>query len=213
MQHIICHHIWDHLNKQGILSPFQHGFRANYSCKTQLVTTLHNLFRTRDLGVQMDVAILDFRKAFDKVPHRRLLNTLQLYGISGLTHNWIRNFLTGRTQSVVVEGSKFISSPITSSVPQGSVLGPLLFLLFINDLPSVLNPATCCRLFADNCLVYRDITIQDQIQLQWDLHALENWRTQWGMSFNTDKCNIMTISHQTTPMSTYIDSTTRSWNM
>ena len=200
MEHIICHHIRDHLDKHGILSPFQHGFRAKYSCETQLVTTLHDLLRTRDLGVQLDVAILDFSKAFDKVPHRRLLNKLQLYGISGPTHNWIRAFLTGRTQSVVVEGSKSISSPVTSGVPQGSVLGPLLFLLFINDLPSVLDPATRCRLFADDCVVYRNIrTIEDQIQLQRDLYALETWGTQWGMSFNADKCNIMTIARQTTP--------------
>ena len=200
MEHIICHHIRDHLDKHGILSPFQHGFRARYSCETQLVTTLHDLLRTRDLGVQLDVAILDFSKAFDKVPHRRLLNKLKLYSISGPTHNWIRAFLTGRTQSVVVEGSKSISSPVTSGVPQGSILGPLLFLLFINDLPSVLDPATRCRLFADDCLVYRDIrTIEDQIQLQRDLYALETWGTQWGMSFSVDKCNIMTIARQTTP--------------
>ena len=139
------------------------------------------------------MATLDFSKAFDKVPHRCLLNNLQLYSINRPTHNWIIAFLMGRSQSVVVEGSKSISSPVTSGVPQGSVLGSLLVLLFINDLPSVLDPTTRCKLFAEDCLVYGDTkTIQDQIQLQRDLHALENWGTQWGMSFNMDKCNIMT---------------------
>ena len=118
-----------------------------------------------------------------------------------------------RFRSVVMEGSKSISSPVTSGVPQGSVLWPLLFLLFTNDLPSVLDPATRCRLFADDCLVYRDIrTIEDQIQLQRDLYALETWGTQWGISFNVDKCNIMTVARQTTPTSTYTSSTTRSWD-
>ena len=79
MEHIICHHIQDHLDNHKILSPFQHGFRAKYYCETQLVTTLHDLFRTRDFGVELYVTILDFSRAFDKVPHRRLLNKLQHY--------------------------------------------------------------------------------------------------------------------------------------
>ena len=195
MEHILCTHIRGHLDRHGILSKFQHGFRGGFSCETQLMTTLHDLFSSRDQGKQIDIGILDFSKAFDKVPHRRLMQKLGIYGVVGPVHTWIEAFLRNRTQSVIVDGSRSTTSPVTSGVPQGSVLGPLLFLLFINDLPLVLDPSTKCRLFADDCLVYREINnTLDQVKLQEDLNALEKWSHQWGMRFNAKKCNIMTIA-------------------
>ena len=108
-------------------------------------------------------------------------------------------FLTGRTQKVVVDGCFSQEANVTSGVPQGTVLGPLLFLLFINDLPTVLHPDTKCRLFADDCLLYRTIkSTNDQLQLQKDLDALESWSKLWGMAFNAKKCNVMSISRSTT---------------
>ena len=182
----------------------QHGFRARFSCETQLLTTLHDLFKIRDWGVQLDLAILDFSKAFDKVLHRRLMTKLRHYGIVGPTQRWIEAFLSDRTQSVVMEGCHSSSSPVTSAVPQGTVLGPLLFHLFINDLPLVLNPTTKCRLFADDCLVYREIhNLEDQIKLQEYLNGLERWSTQRGMHFNAKKCNTMTIARSTTLQKMY----------
>ena len=143
--------------------------------------------------------ILDFSKAFDKVPHVRLLNKLRLYGIDINTLQWIQSFLTGRTQKVVVDGCFSQEANVTSGVPQGTVLGPLLFLLFINDLPTVLHPDTNCRLFADDCLLYRtNKSTNDQLQLQKDLDALESWSKLWGMAFNAKKCNVMSISRSTT---------------
>ena len=104
-----------------------------------------------------------------------------------------------------MEGCHSSSSPVTSGVPQGTVLGPLLFLLFINDLPLVLDPITKCRLFADNCLVYREIrNLGDQIKLQEDLNALERWSIQWGMHFNAKKCNTMTIARSTPLQKMYL---------
>ena len=97
MEHILCSHIRSLLDLHWILSPLQHGFRARFSCETQLLTTLHDLFKIRDRGVQLDLAILDFSKAFDKVPHRRLMSKLRHYGIVGPTQRWIEAFLSDRT--------------------------------------------------------------------------------------------------------------------
>ena len=108
MEHVLCTHIRGHLERHGILTPEQHGFRGKHSCETQLLMTTHELLKERDVGHQVDVAILDFSKAFDTVPHKRLLNKLEMYGIhsESETHKWISNFLVGRNQSVIVDGSR-----------------------------------------------------------------------------------------------------------
>ena len=131
---------------------------------------MHDLYKIADLGTQLDMGILDFSKAFDVVPHTRLLNKLQFYGINDEVCCWIRNFLEGRTQRVMVDGMFSQDENVDSGVPQGAVLGPLPFLLFINDITTNLNTRTRIRLFADDCLIYRAIhSIQDQILLQQDL--------------------------------------------
>ena len=145
-----------------------------------------------DSNTQVDIGILDFSKAFDVVPHQRLLNKLEHYGIDGKTHKWIGSFLSGRSQKVMVDGHMSSSSPVSSGVPQGTVLGPLLFLLFINDLPHLASQNTRIRLFADDCLIYRPIyDVHDQVTLQHDIDKLMEWADRWGMSFNASKCNVM----------------------
>ena len=147
---------------------------------------------------QIDIAILDFAKAFDTVPHEKLLSKINHYGIRGNTHRWISSFLIGRSQSVVVEGDKSAPVPVTSGVPQGTVLGPLLFLLHINDLPDHVKSQV--RLFADDCLLYRTIASkEDQQILQQDLTSLEQWGVRWGMRFNASKCEIMRICRSPNP--------------
>ena len=190
LEHVICRHILDHLELHNILSTLQHGFRSGRSCETQLLTTLQDFLVNWDRKTQVDVAILDFAKVFDTVPHDKLLYKLQHYGIRSNIHTWISSFLKGRTQTVVVDGSCSTSAPVISGVPQGTVLGPLLFLLHINDLP--LNVRSQVRLFADDCLLYRPInSAEDQEILQHDLRSLEQWGTKWGMRFNASKCEIM----------------------
>ena len=155
-----------------ILCDQQHGFRKHRSCESQLLTTAQDLASALDSSQQIDAILLDFFKAFDKVPHQRLLIKLEHYGVRGTTLQWIRSFLSDRTQRVVVEGKSSSSAPVTPGVPQGTVLGPLLFLAYINDLPSKIN--AMARLFADDCLLYRNIrTDEDAESLQDDLNKLQ----------------------------------------
>ena len=152
---MIHSNIMSHFDANNILTDSQHGFRKRRSCDTQLITTVNNLAKGLDKNEQTDAILLDFSKAFDKVSHSRLLLKLNSYGVRGNLLKWIQDFLSGRTQQVVLEGSSSDTSPVTSGVPQGSVLGPLLFLAFINDLPSRVKSRT--GMFADDCLVDRKI--------------------------------------------------------
>ena len=139
------------------------------------------------------MVILDFSKAFDQVPHKLLLRKLPHYGIRGHLHSWITFFLTGRSQKVIVDGLELESAPVISRVPQGSVLGLLLFLLFINDLPDNIGSNT--RLFADDCIVYRIIRDHaDQEALQEDLVRLAEWVDKWGMEFHPQKCSTLSVT-------------------
>ena len=149
-----------------------------YIC--ELLITIDDLANNK---LQTDCGILDFAKAFDKVPHLRLLHKLEFYGIRGHLLNWIKSFLTNRTQQVVIEGSVSSSCGVTSGVPQGSVLGPALFLIYINDIAENINTQIC--LFADDCLIYRTInSIEDHLTLQNVLHTLVGWSNKWQMEFN-----------------------------
>ena len=142
----------------------------------------------------VDIAILDFTKAFDKVPHRTLLHKLNYYGIRGSIATWLENFLTYRIQQVVINGTITSSAvAVTSGVPEGTGLGPLLFLVYINDLPD--NLISCARLFADDCILYTPIkSVHDTATLQNDLKQLEKGQNTWLMNFNPKKCSTMTIS-------------------
>lgn len=198
LEHVVSSHIRAHLDEHNILSDVQHGFRSKHSCETQLLTTIQDLTMQWDQKKQVDIAVLDFAKAFDTVPHRKLLSKLKHYGIDGNTHAWITDFLSNREQCVVVDGETSGWVPVKSGVPQGTVLGPLLFLLHINDLPQAVKSQV--RLFADDCLLYRTIDSRDdQATLQKDLTSLEEWGMKWGMHFNASKCNILRISRSKDP--------------
>ena len=140
------------MNTHDLPYYLQHGFREKGSCETQLAMLVEDLARNLSAGKQIDLILLDFSKAFDKVNHSKLLRKLHQYGIRGNALNWIRAFLGNRSQTVVLDGEESGSVPVTSGVPLGSVLGLILFLIYTNDLPDEL--ASKVRLFADDTAVY-----------------------------------------------------------
>ena len=192
---------WTILTSSHYSPHFQHGFRKGFSCETQLVQTIHDFAKNYDQKLQTDLILLDFSKAFDSVPHQRLLYKLSTYGIPDYTLLWIKDFLSNRTQVTVVDGHSSQSCSVTSGVPQGSVLGPLLFLLYINDLPHDITASI--RLFADDCIMYLGLSSMESPQLlQDDLNTLSKWAETWQMRFNSDKCFVMHLSRSKTPVRT-----------
>ena len=153
---------------------------------------------------QVDALILDFSKAFDRVPHQRLLYKLSHYDIQGSLLSWIQVFLTKRTQEVTLEGVLSIQCFVTSGVPHGTVLGPLLFLVYINDLPLCIS--STMRLFADDCFLYRSINSSADCEVvQKDLDALVKWERVRQMSFNVEKCHTICFSAKKTNLdATYV---------
>ncbi|KAK6188521.1 hypothetical protein SNE40_004681 [Patella caerulea] len=156
---------------------------------------MNDLLESYDQKSQVDVAILDFSKAFDTVPHDKLLQKLENYGVRGNILNWLTSFLKDRHMNVAIEGEHSDSVKVESGVPQGTVLGPLMFLCHINDLPDAVKSTV--RLFADDCLLYKTIRSRDDhLVLQRDLQELEKWADLWGMKFNAKKCYILSVQQK-----------------
>ena len=212
MEHIIASNLCKHFNRNNILYDPQHGFREKRSCETQLIQLVEDLARGMTSGKQSDLILLDFSKAFDKVNHLKLLYKLQIYGVQGKTLRWIESFLIGRTQCVVLDGDSSTELPVSSGVPQGSVLGPILFLLYINDLPD--NIQSNVRLFADDTAVYLTVQGQEDADIpKDDLNVLQEWEKAWDMEFNPSKCQVLHISRSRKPINILTLCTDRSWTL
>ena len=156
LEHILVSNINKHLALDSILADCQHGFRSRRSCETQLVQFVHDIISNLNGAMNgghkhTDLIITDF----DKVPHRRLLHKIDYYGIRGSTHKWISSWLSWRSQQVGLDVQTSEPVSVLSGVPQGSVLGLSLCLIFKNDLPDNINSSV--RLFADDCVLYRNI--------------------------------------------------------
>ena len=184
----------NYLSDNNLLSPNQHGFVPRRSCCTQLLHALNDWTLSLDECLSTDVVYFDFSKAFDSVPHTRLLLKLQAYGINGQLLSWFKSFLTGRRQCVKINGVLSSWVQVSSGVPQGSILGPLLFSLYVNELPSLVSSQLL--MFADDIKLYRTIrSSEDCLVLQNDINILLDWSKRWLLSFNILKCKVLHIGN------------------
>ena len=195
-----------HMSQYKLFSDSQHEFLPHKSCTTQLLTAMNHWTESLNSGYATDIIYFDFKKAFDSVPHRRLLLKLKSYGITGNLLSWLSSFLTGRLQRVTLNNVYSEWSNVISGVPQGSVLGPILFLLYINDIPSIVD--SHLLLFADDIKFYRRIQSEnDIIQLQKDINDLLNWFNTWLLNFNIPKCKVLRIGTSTFPQNYTLNGT------
>ena len=173
----------------------QFGFLRGRSTATQLLSTFNDWAKSQNLSIPTDVIFLDLAKAFDSVPHEWLLLKLKSNGIDGCLLTWLRHFLVVHKQRVVIRGSCSDWSYVTSGAPQGTILGPLLFLLYINDITECISSTV--KLYADDTKIYREINdpIIDCQLLQDDLNNLSDWARKWQLRFNADKCESMRIAN------------------
>lgn len=189
MESIIKTAVTEFADVNGLINDSQHGFRSKRSTVTQLIDFMDGITASIDDGVPVDAVLLDFRKAFDVVPHERLLLKLASHGIGGNCLAWIRAFLSGRTQSAVVGSNVSAPCSVTSGVPQGSVLGPTLFVFYINDFDDGIVSRVCK--FADDtslvCPLPPPVATSSAI-LQHDLNTASDWAATWLMSFGVAKC-------------------------
>ena len=182
----------EHMKRNNLFSERQYGFISGRSTVLQLLKVIDDWSEAMDKGEMVDVIYMDFQKAFDTVTHTRLLSKLRGYGITGKIYKWIESFLTDRLQRVVVNGEFSDWSSVLSGIPQGSVLGPVLFVIFINDLPECVSSRIF--LFADDTKLYRRIeNDEDHDKLQKDLDSLQDWSDKWLLRFHPDKCKSMQV--------------------
>lgn len=191
-EHIITSQLMRYAESNNVLYEHQHGFRQKKSCEKQL-ELVRDISYKMDQGDEVHACMLDFSKAFGKVDHKKLVEKLTAHGVSYQVCSWVADFLSNRKQRVVLNWTKSEEAPVTSGVPQGSVLGPALFLFHINDLPANIKSNT--TLFADDTIVYNS----DGDQLRKDLLHLERWALDWSMEFNTIKSEHILFSRKRSP--------------
>ena len=190
MESIVKDSIVNHLKQHNLLYKHQHAFVGKRSTTTQIIEAMDNWTTLLENGDAVDVIYLDFAKAFDKVPHQRLIKKCKALGIDGKIVKWIDAFLNNRKQRVIVNGCSSEWSEVYSGVPQGSVIGPVLFVIFINDMPEKVS--NFISLFADDAKLYGVSTDDtDSLSIQNDLSKLQNWTNKWKLQFNESKCKTL----------------------
>ena len=166
-----------------------------------MLIVIDELSKTMQMGKQTNLILLDFSKAFDKVAHEKIMQKLHQYGIREDTLKWMKDFVDNRKQAVVINGVHSSCIPVFSGIPQGSVLSPVFFLLYINGLQEQVKSRV--RLFADDTAIYLALSshIEGKV-LQNDLLSLEKWKKMWDMNFNPSKCQVLRVTCLKTPIET-----------
>ena len=204
MESIIRNHIMEYFHTNNLFSSKQFGFIKGRSTVLQLLNLIDSWTSSLENGGQIDVIYTDFEKAFDKVPHLRLLYKLQFYGINEQILNWIRGFLCTRKHCVKINGTLSEWRSVTSGIPQGSVLGPLLFIIYINDLPNECMNLSELFMFADDTKLFKYIlNTFDSTTLEQNCQALFNWSQKWLMSLNINKCKVLSIGRRNMIQNSY----------
>jgi hypothetical protein len=178
------------LEKNNLIEESQHGFRSKKSCLTNLLEFEEETAVCLDEGKPVDIIYLDFKKAFDTLPHERLYSKLKAHAVEGKILEWIKEWLHNRKQRVVLNGEASDWEEVVSGVPQGSVLGPVLFTIFINDLDQGIKN-TVKKLADDTKLIGKAGTEEEVNSIKEDLERLYKWTEEWQMKFNADKCKVM----------------------
>ena len=200
---IIKRQLLDFLKFNSLISPKQHGFLSKKSTLTNTMRTLNSWFKACDKKKVVHSVFLDFAKAFDTVSHEKLLHKIKGYGISGKLHRWLEAFLAGRTQQVVVDSVLSNIVPVTSGVPQGSVLGPILFLLYINDLPDIVHADVDTALFADDSKLSTACapSCSTDPSLSMSLSNCQSWSDTWQLTLAENKCEVFCFGKTTSDLS------------
>ena len=190
-ERIIRSKLIQYIERNGFITPHQHGFCTGKSCLTQLLNHLEELLNILENNSNADVLYLDFAKAFDKVDHAILLQKLKSIGIEGKVHLWLQNFLSNRKQSVLVNGAKSREETVKSGVPQGTVLGPLLFIIYINDITQVINHSSI-KIFADDSKLIKSIqSFEDKKLMDNDIKSVMEWAKNNKMELNKAKFQLL----------------------
>ena len=198
LESIISNQLTNYLLEHNLITRHQHGFLKRHSTSTNLIESLHDWSISLANNNSINIAYIDYKSAFDCISHPKLLIKLTSYGIKGNLYHWIAAFLSHRSQSVKINSSLSTPCLVTSGVPQGSVLGPLLFNLYVNDVTDHIDQSATAQLFADDIKLYTYFSNISPSMLQSQLDIIQAWSTLWQLRISYPKCSILTISHQQT---------------